>query len=487
MVVETTPWSRKKGTCLVTRISKKKARRAPRIRLGTPDGRITPRAGLHLVHKLDRLLGITGAIDAGAPPIKSRRRGLGLGALMVALAETMLAGGDFLCDLDHQRKDRPGRHLRAVPGIPASTTVIGLGKRFDAKAADHVERANAKLVKGAFALLPEERRASLVAKRPTIDLDPTDTEVYGRNKRCSAYNYQRQRVYRPHPAVWAEAGWALAADFGSGRSDPRPQAPALLARAIAALPTGLLRPIARADSSFFDHKFAEAALTLGCDYAIAVKRTAAVWRAERKIPDGSWQRAKGMDAEVAECDYIPKGWPKGARVICRRVKITADELSSDPRSRRRRTIDPNQLSLLTSGEAAYAYAYSFIITNLTGDIVDIEAWFRMRALVEEKIKDSKLGLAMRHMPSGYEAVNVMWMWAALLGLNISSWLQALTGHDEADGRAHGKRLRREHICVAARVTSHAGRIEVHTSPEDHHGHFGAAWRALDVLLAGAGP
>jgi len=37
---------------------------------------------------------------------------------------------------------------------------------------------------------------------------------------------------------------------------------------------------------------------------------------------------------------------------------------------------------------------------------------------------------MRHMPSGYESVNVLWMWAALLGLNISSWLQALTGHDE---------------------------------------------------------
>lgn len=116
-----------------------------------------------------------------------------------------------------------------------------------------------------------------------------------------------------------------------------------------------------------------------------------MWRAERKIPDGEWQRTKGMDAEVAECDYAPKGWPEGTRTLCRRVKVTAAERSSDPRSRRRRTIYPNQLSLLTSGEAAYAYAYSFIITNLPGDIVDIEAWFRMRALVEEKIKDSKLG------------------------------------------------------------------------------------------------
>jgi hypothetical protein len=194
-----------------------------------------------------------------------------------------------------------------------------------------------------------------------------------------------------------------------------------------------------------------------------------------------------MDAEVAECDYVPTNWPEGSRTLCRRVKVTAATLSSDPRSRRRRTIDPAQLTLLESGEADFAYAYSFIITNLAGDVVDIEAWFRMRALVEEKIKDSKLGLAMRHMPSGYESVNVMWMWAALLGLNISSWLQALTGHDEQDGRAHAKRLRRELVCVAARVTNHGGRFEVHTSREDHHGLFGDAWRTLDVLLAGMSP
>ncbi len=467
----------------MTRVSKKERK----VVLGAPDGRITPRAGLHLVAKLDKLLEITATIDDGGPRFKQRKRGLMLGGVMVSLAETMLAGGDFLCDLDHQRDDTAGRRLRAVPDVPASTTVIGLGKRFDEQTRAHVERANAKLVKGAFALLPKKRRGDLVAERPTIDLDPTDTEVYGRMKEGSAYNYQGQRVYRPHPAVWAEAGWVLAADFGSGRSDPRPQAAALLARALSALPDGLLCPIVRADSGFFDAKLAEAALSLHCDYAIAVKRTDAAWRAERKIPDGEWQRTKGMDAEVAECDYSPKGWPKGSRTLCRRVKVTAAELSSDPRSRRRRTIDPNQLTLLTSGEADFAYAYSFIITNLAGDIVDIEAWFRMRALVEEKIKDSKLGLAMRHMPSGYEAVNVMWMWAALLGLNISSWLQALTGHDEEDGRAHGKRLRREHLCVAARVTSHAGRIEVHTSPEDHHGLFGAAWRTLDVMIAGMSP
>ena len=58
----------------------------------------------------------------------------------------------------------------------------------------------------------------------------------------------------------------------------------------------------------------------------------------------------------------------------------------------------------------------------------------------------------------------LWMWAALIGMNMSSWLQALTGHDKHKGRAHGKRLRRELPCVPARVTSHAGEWTFALSP-----------------------
>ena len=475
---------RAKGTCLVERIPKKNHRARP-IVLGAPDGRITPRAGLHLLAKLNALLAVSATIDERAPTFKRRRRGLSLGRLIVSLAETMLSGGDFLIDLDHQRADGAGRPLRAVPDVPASTTAIGLGKRFDQAARRHVERANAALVSKAFALLPKTRKEALRSVRPTIDLDPTTVEVYGHAKEGAAHNYQGQKAYRPHPAIWAETGWALAADLGSGKSDPRPQAPSLIARALAALPEGLGRPIVRCDSGFFDKAVAAAALLHGADFAIAAKRTEAAWRSERKIQDATWRPAIDMDAEVALCDYVPQGWPEATRTIVRRVEVERREVSSDTRSRRRRTIDPNQLALLEAGETDVVYAYSFIVTSLTGDVRAIEAWFRKRALVEEKLKDGKLGLAMRHMPSGYEAVNAMWMWAALLGLNLSSWLQALTGHDQVDGRAHGKRLRRELLCVPARVVRHAGRLEVRCAPEDRDGAFGAAWAALDSLLAAA--
>jgi len=50
-------------------------------------------------------------------------------------------------------------------------------------------------------------------------------------------------------------------------------APALLGRALAALPVGGGRPRLRADSGFFDQHLATAALQAGCDFAICARRT----------------------------------------------------------------------------------------------------------------------------------------------------------------------------------------------------------------------
>jgi hypothetical protein len=460
----------------------------PPVTLGAPDPTLTPRAGLCLVAEVDRVLGVAATLDCHIGQLKARRRGLSAGELVLSMAETMLAGGDFMCDLDFQREDVAGAPLRAVPQIPAATTFIGCAKRFEETVFQAIEKAIGELVGRGVAMLSAARRQQLTATRPTIDLDPTDVEVYGVKKEGVAFNYKGQRCGRPHPAVWAEAGVVLAADLGSGTSDPRPQAPALIARATAALPDGLGRPIMRADSGFFDKKVAEAALLHGADFAIAARRNRAVWRAERVIPDQAWRPAIDMDAEVAECSYVPGGWPEGTRCICRRVRVRREDLRSDKRTRRRKTIDPKQLSLLEDGEIDLAYAYSFIVTNLDWDTVEIESWFRQRALVEERIEDSKAGMALRHLPSGYEAVNRTWMWSAFLALNCSVWLQGLSGTDTgSDGRAHAKRLRRELIAVPARVLRHARSVVVRVAPEHRRGIFADAWESLGAFPSFAGP
>lgn len=93
----------------------------------------------------------------------------------------------------------------------------------------------------------------------------------------------------------------------------------------------------------------------------------------------------------------------------------------------------------------------------------------------ETIKDSKYGAAHYHIPLGYEAPNALWAWSAFIGMNISPWLQALTRYDKTSGRAASEKLRRELICVTARVSCHARGIVVRPSLEEANGAFGSAW------------
>ena len=124
-----------------------------------------------------------------------------------------------------------------MPGL-AATTAAGLARRFTDPQWAAVETGLGDVHAAAVAALAAVAPAGAAAlcQSVTIDLDTTDVEVYGRRKRGVAYNHQGQRVGRPDVASWADTATVLAADLLAGNEDPRRDAPALLYRALAALP-----------------------------------------------------------------------------------------------------------------------------------------------------------------------------------------------------------------------------------------------------------
>jgi hypothetical protein len=447
-----------------------------RVRIGAPDPSLTATSGVVAVAEFVEKLDVIGILDRAVGSIKQRARGATAGELLVGLAQSQLLGGNALVALDRQRADLATTELSAVPGI-ASTTAAGLARRFDTARLAGLEAGVAELTGRAFALLPAARRTGL-SDRVTVDLDSTDIEVYGSRKQGVAYNYAGQRSGRVHLATWAEAGLTVAADLMAGNDDVRPRAAEMLRRALAGIPekarataTDRDRLRVRADAGYFTADLAHAAVTQGCDFAVAAKRNTAMWRAYASINERQWVDALDMvGAQVAAVDYAPAGWPDGSYTIVRRVRVDAEQISADPRSRRRRTIDPDQLALALEGTATHAYAVSFIVTNIPGNdqpaetespeaesavdsIAAIEAWFRRRTDIEDRIREAKHGAALRRLPSGDKTVNTVWMWAALLAGNLSVLLQALTGLDQR-GRAHGARLRHQLLCVPARLVRH---------------------------------
>ena len=78
--------------------------------------------------------------------------------------------------------------------------------------------------------------------------------------------------------------------------------------------------------------------------------------------------------------------PADTRLLIRPVRLdaAAGQVSPDPRSRRRRTLHPDQraLPLAELADADAVYGYSFILTNLDVSTPDqaaaVEHWYRHR-------------------------------------------------------------------------------------------------------------
>jgi hypothetical protein len=453
-----------------------------RVRAGAPDASLTANAGLVAVTELCGRLGVIGALDAAVGPIKQRDRGFGAGELLCGLAAAQLAGEDFLTGLDRQRADAAGQQLAPVPGL-ASTTAAGLARRITPAQWRAVEAGLAAVTGRMLDLLPARRVTALIDGPVTIDLDTTDVEVYGRNKRGVAYNHQGQRVGRPHVAAWAEAEIVLAADLGDGTDDPRATAPDLLRRALAALPAAARadRVGLRADAGYFAGALARAAHEARVSFAIGAKRIAPLWRLLAGIADDAWHDTIEMDdAQVAVAQYCPDWWPANTRLLIRRVALDPARISADPRSRRRRTLHPDQRTLPFPelAQAGPVYAYSFILTNLDlstpAKAAAAEHWYRHRTTVENLFRDSKLGAALRHLPSGYPQVNMAWMWGALLAASMAAWLHQLTaitagedilaGHGVRGGKAMIATLRWRLIAVPGRLVRHARHLILRLPP-----------------------
>jgi hypothetical protein len=481
--------ARREGTFQVARIHGKKPkntakrarertrRRSRKIQIGAPDPRLTPAAGVAAIQEVDRVAGLTAALDRAVGPIKKRNRGSSGGQAVVAAASAIMAGADCLSGLDRRREDGAARPLEPAPALP-STTFGGLARRFGPAQVAGIEAGLGEANRRVVDLLPGTRRSALL-RHVTLDGDGTDIEVYGRRKDAAERSYTGGLTIRSHIMFWAELGVPVAADLLGGADDPRDGMVELLDRALASLPDGVKEVSCRWDAGYFADELARACLDRRVRFAIGAKRVGPVMAAgqQRGL---AWVPAIGMEhTEVAEVDYLPGPWPKDAQIRCiaRRTRIPLALIPSS-RARKHRTIPKNQLELALDGKVEGVWGYSFILTDIplpdrgadpdawAEKIADVEHWYRHRTDIEALNKDAKHGAAMRHMPSGHHPVNQVWMWACLVACAIGAWIQELARLDAGNGRGRRTlaRLCRELIRVPGRVVRGQRAIRLRLPP-----------------------
>jgi hypothetical protein len=447
-------------------------RRQPgRIVVRADDQSLTPYAGLAVSGelatrlRLAELIDVELAVERRARPVKVRRRGLSAGELVVSLAESQLVGGEFFAHVEDVRADGAGAGLRAVADTPSAPTALQNAKQFRRVHVQRVERAAARVAERVDRALQRDP-----SEPPVIDLDATGVEVYGARKQSAARSRHGAMGYAPHVAFWSQRGRALTSELVGGNREKLtgPECARIARRALSLLPEGHAPAIFRIDSAYYQIELLRRLRKEGSRFTVSVPRNQAMWKALSAIPENAWVDALEMPgAQVAETTYRPDGWKhEPLRLIVRRVLFTASEIAKRRGSRRLKTIHPEQLQLALEGKVASVYGYSFILTDIHWQpAVWIEHFHRHRARIEERLKEAKLGQALRHLPSGDHNANRVWLAAALLALNLTALCCDLCPAAGASGKAPAdaplrrtaKTLRRILFNVPAKIVRTARR------------------------------
>jgi len=466
-----------------------RAKRVGRIVFRADDERLTPFGGLAVVGVIARTLGLVGLVDGEldrerrAAPVKVRKRGVSGGELMLALAESQMVGGECFDDIEDLRADRAGSGLRGAVRVPAAATARQLARRFRRCHIQAIERAVARIGGRLDRALGRE-----ADEAATIDLDATQLQVYG-GKAGAARSRQGFVSYAPHIAFWAQRGRALTGELVGGNREKLTAAAAarIVRRALAMLgAAGHSGAVSfRIDSAYYAVGLLTAIRKADAHFTVSVPRTAAMWKLTAQIPEDAWAQATDLPgAQVAQISYTPDGWRhEPLRLVVRRTLYTAAQISASANARRRKTIHPDQLALLADGQTTEVYGYSFILTDIDDQPAAwVEHFHRHRAQIEERLKDAKLGQALRRMPTADQHANRVWMAACLLALNLTAMVCDLCPAAGASGKAAAdaplrraaKTLRRLLFCVPARIIT-SGRQTILRLP--------ARWRHTNLLAA----
>jgi hypothetical protein len=447
-------------------------RRRGRIQIGECDRSLVRFAGLTVTGELARRLRLVELIDAElsaerrAAPVKVRRRGASPAELVVALAECQLVGGECFSDIERVREDQAGRGLRAAQ-TPSAPAALQRAKDFRRVHCQRIERALARCGEQLDRALERDP-----AERVTIDLDATGIEVYGR-KQGAARSRHGSMSYAPHVAFWAQRGRALTAELVAGNREKLEgrECVRIAKRAIRLLPDAHGPVTFRIDSAYYQLELLKALRAERARFTVSVPRSEAMWKTLERIPEDAWHDAIDMaGAQVAETTYKPGGWKHELlRLIVRRVPFSAEQIAKPKGSRRLKTIHPEQLQLALEGKIASVYGYSFIICDIPAsemNTAQVEHFHRHRAQIEERLKESKLGQALRRLPSSDQHANRVWLTAALLALNLTAFCCDLCPAAGASGKAPkdaplrraAKTLRNLIFCIPARIVRTGRRL-----------------------------
>jgi hypothetical protein len=400
-----------------------------RVEVRRSSQEVTAHAGLVLVRELAARLGVGELLDRLT--VKRRRRGFSPGQAVMAIVETLAAGGDCLDDSKLVRADRAQERLRGH-ALPEATTLGRFLRRFNI---GHIGQLNLVLDALFERVHPLLERGDQI----TLDIDASYVETHGPegSRQGARGTYAGKVCWHPLFCFISETGEWLHAKLRSGHAAAQTGAVAFLDSCLRRLPAGM-RVLLRADEGFWGNPVLSALEQRKVTYAVGAPLIASVKQRISAVPEPAWGPSCYREgSQVAEFRWQPKSWKRERRFVVRRDPIEAGE----------------QLSL-----EEREFHYWVIVTNDSERTADeLERWQRDKANVENRIKEAKLGLGLDNLPSQIFNANWAYLLLALIAYDLLVWLKLLA-LPASEHSSYAKRLRFRFIAVAGSVGKSGRRL-----------------------------
>jgi hypothetical protein len=416
------------------------------------DGLVSHAGAALLAETADRLT-LTGELSGALAAVRERRGRHDPGRVIRDLAVMLADGGDCLSDLRAVRDQAP-LFGPVASDATAFRVIDALARDPELMAAVRVARSRARTTAwaagggggGARAPPPTTAWAAGVAPgRVVIDIDATLITAHS-EKQGAAGTYKHGFGFHPLLAWVDGTREALAGILRSGNAGANTAADhiELLRLALEQLPGEVVMDseiVVRTDSAGATHAFTEDLHDVGIRFLMGLDLTEGVRAAILNLPETAWQPARRQDGETREGAWVAEltralaldAWPPGTRVLVRRER-------------------PHPGAQLSFSDHD-GHRFLATLTDLPGDVVELECLHRARANAEDRVRAAKQ-TGLENLPFREFDHNAVWLELSLIAQDLIAWTQQLALED-ALAVCEPKTLRYRLLHTAGRLVFHA--------------------------------
>jgi hypothetical protein len=373
------------------------------VTLKKTTSQITPRAGLSLIEKVSREVGMEQLLNLHFGSLKKREKGLSVARQILDMASMLIDGGTRIEDMKQLSSDLAWRALREQTQTMAPRTALDLLHRFSARDLARFETLEHQLSHRLSARLKDESRVI------TLDVDATFIQA---DKQEARVSYHKEPGYYPMLGFWAERATLVHGEFREGNESPASKALEFLKGCLKALPKARQIRL-RSDAAWYQAEVMDFCDDHGVEFGIGAARHEALMGAVDAIKPQDWElwsqdaeelkeRPEWVDWKIAETVHSVAGSSRSYRVLVIRKPYP-------------------QLDMFKG----IVFEYDLVITNMDWEKRRLLRWYWERCNSENWIKELKYGFGLNQFPCSKSLPNGAYFHIVCLAYNLVQALKLL--------------------------------------------------------------